>query len=102
MKAILIGHEFSEGISKKTNKPYAIGRLYAAVKLDSANGNAKGAMGAQYDTTPEVVRSIAHNSLPLEVELEIEEVMRFGNKESRVVGVKPLQRAAAGTAMKAA
>ena len=102
MKALLIGHEFSEGISKKTGKGFAIGRLYAAVKLDSPNGNAKGAMGAQYDTTPEVVRSIAHNSLPLEVELEIEEVMRFGNKESRVVGVKPVQRAATGTAMKAA
>jgi len=101
MKALLIGHEFSEGISKKTGKGYAIGRLYAAVKLDAANGNAKGAMGAQYDTTPEIVRSIAHNPLPLEVELEIEEVMRFGNKESRVVGVKPIQRAT-GTAMKAA
>ncbi len=47
MKTNIIGFEISEGVSKKTGKPYAIGKLYAALPLAAAEGS-KGFMGTEY------------------------------------------------------
>lgn len=95
MKVFLIGSDWMQGISKKTQRPYDIGNLYAAAKLDPTNPNARGHMGATYECASSVAQSIQHIphsiSNPLEVELEIEDVMRYGQKRSIVVAVKPIQ-----------
>lgn len=36
MKINVIGFESSEGVSKKTGQPYAIGKLYAALPSQAA------------------------------------------------------------------
>ncbi len=95
MKVFLFGSEFSEGISKKTGKPFDIGNLYGAAKLDPSNPNAQGHMGTNYECTSAVVRSISNipHSItnPLEVELEIEDIMRYGQKKSVVIAIHPVK-----------
>lgn len=99
MKVVVIGHDHMEGISQKTNKPYAIGRVFAAVKIDGKN--AKGAQGTEYAVEPEVIKKISHLPLPFEADLVIEDVMRFGKRETKVLDVQPLARvqAAPGSAV---
>lgn len=111
MKVIVLGVERMEGVSKEKEgraggKQYAIGKVHAACVLDTArNGEkslAKGAMGTTYDVDVELVRRIEHNTFPFHAELLIEDVMRFGKREGKVMEVRPLQAANAGTVQKAA
>lgn len=101
MKVMIMGLESSEDISKKTGNAYAIGKLYAAIKLDGRNVEGKfickGAMGSEYQVDPAIVKKIAHLPLPFEAELHIEDVMRYGKRESKVIDCVPIGRAAAGT-----
>ena len=55
MKAHVIGIEISEGVSKKTGKPYAIGKLYAALPI--VGDGARGLMGSMYQCEPAVLRN---------------------------------------------
>lgn len=97
MKVVVIGFESSEDVSKKTGRDYAIGKVYAAVKLDGRNVEGKfickGAMGTEYGVDPSVVKKIAHLDTPFEAELLVEDVMRFGKRESKVLEVRPISRA---------
>lgn len=97
MKVMVIGMERSEGVSNKTGKPYAIGRVHAAVKMEEASGDkraSKGAMGTSYDVDVEAVKRLEHLPLPFEADLEVEDVMRFGKRETKVLDVKPVAVAA--------
>lgn len=95
MKVFLIGSTPIADISKKSGKPYDMSKFYSVAKLDSSDGETKGHMGSEYKTTAAVVRSTAHLDYsffkPLEVELELEELMRYGNKETMVVAVHPVK-----------
>lgn len=98
MKVVIIGLERLEGIGKESKKPFAIGKVYAAVKLDSretANGLTKGAMGTEYRVEVEAVKKIEHLPMPFEAELVLEDVMRYGKRETNVLEVRPVSRAAA-------
>jgi len=98
MKVMVIGFESSEDISKKTGNAYAIGKIYAAVKLDGRNVEGKfickGAMGTEYQVEPAIVKRIAHLPIPFEADLQIEDVMRFGKRESKVFDCVPVSRVA--------
>src|SRR4051812_5257184 len=95
MKIRVVGFERAEGTSMKTGKPkpYAIGQIHAVVNLEERNGDeslTKGAMGTSYQVDPAVVKRIEHLPLPFEAELVVEDVMRFGKRETKVLDLRPL------------
>lgn len=92
MKVHVIGFETSEGISKKTGKPYAIGRLYAAIRM-AGNETAKGLQGTTYDCDVEIIKKVAHLTPPLNCEVEFEDVIRYGERRQEVVSIVPLDLA---------
>lgn len=91
MKAHVIGIEISEGISKKTGKPYAIGKLYAALPI--VGQGARGLMGSMYQCEPTVLRKLENVELPVPCELEMQDVMRYGERRQEIVSVVPLTQA---------
>lgn len=92
MKAHVIGLETSEGVSKKTGKPYAIGKLYAALPL--VGQGARGLMGSQYNCEPVILRKLDGIELPCVCELEMQDVMRFGERRQEIVSVVPIGKTA--------
>lgn len=100
MKAHVIGLETSEGVSKKTGKPYAIGKLYAALPL--VGQGARGLMGSQYNCEPVVLSKLHGVELPCLCELEMQDVMRYGERRQEIVSVVPIGKPAAAAAAKAA
>lgn len=97
MKVTVIGVERLEGVGKESKKPFAIGKVFASVKLESSHsdtGLTKGAMGTEYRVDPELVKRIEHLDFPVEAELIVEDVMRFGKRESKVLDVRPVGRSA--------
>jgi len=104
MKVQIVGVERASGVSNKsgTPKPYDMATLHAIIRLDEQNvddgkriSKSKGYMGASYSVAGDIVAKIEHNTFPLVAELVIEDVMRFGKKESKVIEVRPLERAKA-------
>lgn len=91
MKVTVTGFDWMEGDSKKTGRPYSIGKFYVQLPIDGKN--AKGTMGAEYDTTAELVRRFEVYPVPFEAQLVIQDVVRFGKRESKLVDVVPLARA---------
>lgn len=90
----IVGLEISEGVSKKTGKPYSIGTLYTVTKLAPPLGGedniAKGYMGDKYSCDANILRKIAHLPFPVQAEVETESVMRFGERQKNVVDLRPL------------
>lgn len=88
MKAHVIGIEISEGVSKKTGNAYAIGKLYAALPI--VGKGARGLMGSEYQCEITVLRKLDQVQLPIMCELEMQDVMRFGQRRQEIVSVVPL------------
>lgn len=88
MKAHVIGIEISEGTSKKTGQPYSIGKLYAALPI--VGKGARGLMGSEYQCEPAVLRKLDGIELPVQCELEMQDVMRFGQRRQEIVSVVPI------------
>jgi hypothetical protein len=95
MKVNVIGFEISEGISKKTNSAYAIGKLYAALPLAGAKGS-KGYMGSEYRAEVSVLRKIEHIQPPLMCDVEFQDVMRYGERKQEIVSIVPVSLDAVG------
>jgi hypothetical protein len=89
MKVTILGHEVSEGTSKRTGQPYSIGKLHAAVPL--AQKGAKGFMGNAFDCPPEIIKAIEHLDCPFKAELDTQLVMKYGQSVQQIVQVKPLK-----------
>lgn len=106
MKVHVIGIEISEGVSKKTGNPYAIGKLYVALPI--VGKGARGLMGSEYQCEPAVLRKLESMQLPCVAELEMQDVMRYGQRRQEVASVTPIPpemtpaARPAGTAMKPA
>lgn len=95
MKITVYGLERAEGVSHKSGKPkpYAIGQVHAIVALEERAGEGvltKGGMGTSYEVHPDVIKRVEHLPLPFQADLVIEDVMRFGKRESKVMDIKPL------------
>lgn len=90
MKVTVLGLDRSEGVSTKsgTPKPYSIGKIFAAVRMDGPN--AKGLQGTEYQVDVELIKKLEHLPFPFEADLVIEDVMRYGKRESKVFNVEPL------------
>lgn len=87
MKAHVIGFEISEGVSKKTGQPYSIGKLYAALPI--VGKGARGLMGSTYSIEPVLLRKLENVPLPCEAELEMQDVMRYGERRQEIASVVP-------------
>jgi hypothetical protein len=101
MKVTVVGVERLEGTGKESKKPFAIGKVFATVKLENSHseqGLTKGAMGTEYRVDVELVKRIEHLDFPVEAELTVEDVMRFGKRETKVLDVRPIGRAAPAVA----
>lgn len=93
MKRTIEGIEISEGISKKTGKPYAIGTLHTTTPLAAPrdpNNIAKGKAGDKYSCDPILLRKIQHLSFPVVVDIETEEVLQYGVRQTIVTDIKPV------------
>lgn len=100
MKALVIGFEISEGVSKKTGKPYSIGKLYAALPI--VGTGARGQMGSTYQCEPAVLRKLENMPLPTEADLEMQDVMRFGERRQEIASISPIGMPKTGAAAAAA
>lgn len=89
MKIQVMGFEITEGVSKKTGKPYAIGKLHTMIPLAGAEG-AKGFAGHMYPTEVSILRKVEHLQPPFAADVEVQQVMRYGNPVNEVVSVVPL------------
>lgn len=94
MKTHVIGWESSEGVSKKTGKPYSIGKLYAALPIAGAVG-AHGFMGTEYRCDPMVLIKLQGIQAPFHAEVEMQDVMRFGERKQEIMSIVPIADAAA-------
>jgi hypothetical protein len=104
MKLNVVGFEISEGISGKTGKPYAIGKLYCLFPLagTAKPGNvARGAMSKEFRCEVPVLRKIEHIACPCVLDAEMAEVMRFGELSQDIVSLKPLNGQSAQVLAKA-
>lgn len=96
MRVQVVGIERSAGTSSKTNKPYDMATLHVITKLaerSGANDLAKGFMGDSLRVSSDIVRKIEHLPFPVICDLTVEDVMRFGKRESNVLECVPVERA---------
>lgn len=91
MKMQVVGFEITEGVSKKTGNPYAIGKLHTMIPLAGAKG-AKGFVGHTYDCEVSVLRKIEHLQPPFASDVEVQQVMKYGKAQNEVVSVVPAQQ----------
>lgn len=92
MKMQVIGFESNEGVSKRTGKPFAIGRLHTMIPI-AGSDSAKGAVGHSYDAEPSILDKIKHLAPPFMADVEVIQVMKFGQPQNQVVSVVPVDRA---------
>ena len=93
MKVQILGIEVSEGISKKSGKPYSMGTLHTLAQLAAPMGEgniAKGSMGTSYVCDPILLRKSAHLSFPVTAEVTTTPVMRFGQRQEVIADIAPV------------
>ena len=90
MKMQVCGFEIQEGVSKKTGKPYAIGKLHTMIPLSGSTG-AKGYAGHTYPAEVSILRKVEHLQPPFIADVEVMQVMRYGNAVNEVVSIVPAQ-----------
>lgn len=100
MKAQILGFEISEGVSKKTGNAYSIGKLYAALPI--VGKGSRGMMGSTYQCEPAVLRKLENLPMPCEAELEMQDVMRFGERRQEIASISPVGMPKTGAAAAAA
>lgn len=94
MKVTVIGLLVKEGTSMKsgTAKPYSIGEIYTMVPFSERDVGAKGFMAMPRKVAPEIIKTIQHNTLPFQAEIEVRDVINFGKPELEVTAIKPIAR----------
>lgn len=95
MRVNVIGFEITQGVSKKNGQPYAIGKLHCALPLAPSQGAgnaAKGYQGSTYRVDVSILRKVESLAPPFNAELEVMDVMRFGERSQEVVSVVPVDR----------
>lgn len=90
MKVQIVGHSIKEGISKKTNKPYSMGEIHSLVPFSARDIGTSGFSVAVQRVDPVHLKKIAHLPLPLDVELEVQDVMLYGKPEREIIEIRPI------------
>jgi hypothetical protein len=88
MKMQICGFEITEGVSKKTGKPYSIGKLHTLIPLAGSEG-ARGYCGHSYACEVSILRKVENIQPPFVADVEVGQVMRFGQAQNEVVSVVP-------------
>lgn len=88
MKMQVCGFEATEGVSKKTGKPYSIGKLHTMIPL-AGSDRAKGYCGHTYPVEVSILSKIEHLQPPFIADIEVTQVMRYGTAQNEVVSVVP-------------
>lgn len=89
MKLTIQGFEILAGKSSKTGKDYDMSRIHCVIPLQET-ATAKGWAGTTYQISAHLVEQIKELSMPLQVEVEMQDVMRFGRREQHIVSIHPL------------
>jgi hypothetical protein len=96
MKVTIIGSLCKEGTSTKsgTAKPYSIGELYMMIPFSERDQGAKGCTSLTRKCSVDIIKRIQHLPYPLEVDMEVRDVIVYGKPEVEVVDLRPIQRVA--------
>ncbi len=86
MKATYLGFTRSAGISKKTNKPYDICKLFAALPL-APGPETQGSQGTEYQMEPSLMPKLHGVAVGTEIELEMHTVMRYGEQQQQIASI---------------
>lgn len=93
MKMQICGIEITEGTSK-AGKAYSIGRLHTLIALAPpmpGNDNvAKGIVGTTYDADVALLRKIQHLPFPVNAEVTVTPMQRFGERVEVVTDIVPV------------
>ena len=92
MKKTVVGFEILAGKSNKTGKDYDMSRIHCLIPLEQ-NDRAKGSVGTSYDCPAHLLEKVRHLAPPFVVELEMEDVQRFGRREQQIMSLVPVERA---------
>ena len=97
MKVTIIGSLVKEGVSTKsgTAKPYAIGEVYCMIPFSDRDQGAKGHTSLTRKCNPEIIKRIQHLPYPLDVELDVRDVIVYGKAEVEVTDIRPISRPSA-------
>lgn len=89
----IIGIEISEGVGKTSGKAYSMGTIHTMTALAPPTGQAdnvaKGFMGDKLSCDVTVLRKVQHLPFPIVAEVDTQNVMRFGKRETIVIDVRP-------------
>lgn len=94
MKMQICGIEITEGVSKKTSKAYAMGRLHTLIPLAPPHGEgnvAKGLVGTTYECDVNLLRKVEHLPFPVMAEVDVQAMQRFGERTELVIDVRPVE-----------
>jgi hypothetical protein len=92
-RMMITGIEITEGVSKKTQRAYAMGTLHTSTPLAAPFGEgnvAKGHAGDKFEADVGLLRKIEHLSFPCVADVEVQSVIRFGKREQVVTDIKPV------------
>lgn len=92
-KLQVVGFEATRGVSKKTGKPYEVGQLHVIHKLAPPLGDsvAVGYMGSSYSVDIGIIEKLGNVSCPFWADVNIESVMRYGQRQSVVLSAVPIK-----------
>ncbi|MDO4768869.1 MAG: hypothetical protein Q4A11_00670 [Brachymonas sp.] len=89
MKLTVQGFEILAGKSAKTGKDYDMSRIHCVIPLQES-ATAKGYAGTAYQVPAHLIEKIKHLPMPLQCEVEMQDIMRFGKREQQVSSIQPL------------
>lgn len=85
------GFEIIAGVSAKTNRPYDMSRIHTLIPLQQTD-KAKGSVGSAYDCPAHILEKIASLPLPFDADLEVQDVMQFGQRKQQIMSISPIAR----------
>lgn len=94
MKLTIQGFEILTGKSVKTGKDYDMSRIHCVIPLQES-ATAKGYAGTAYQVPAHLIEKIKHLPMPLQCEVEMQDVMRWGERQQHVSSIQPVTTAKA-------
>lgn len=92
MKLTVHGYQISTGTSSKTGKPYDMSQIFVMLPMQQ-DENTKGSAGSSYYVPAHLLEKFKNVNLPVDCELEVTDVMRYGNRQQQVSAITLLSAA---------
>ena len=94
MKLTIQGFEILTGKSTKNGKDYDMSRIHTVIPLQES-ATAKGYAGTSYQVPAHLIEKIKHLPMPLVADVEMQDVMRWGERQQHVSSIQPVTTAKA-------